>query len=498
MRGKIGPMARFAPFLVLLALLPAACEGERPPERLRVRVAAALEEPARAAADDFRAATGIEFELSAAGSQELAAELAEPDAADLYLFDDEEFAFDARNAGDAREVIHIAQLRPVLCVPAGSPHAEFELFDLEREELRVGIPDPETCGLGLHVRTALRYIGAWHHVRQTADLVARTEPELLDALASGELDVAVLWDATVRRDERVERIVELKLEGHVRRATIAVRAHPHHARDALAFARWLRSSDRGRPRWEEAAVTVLPGGDPFALRPEATLFVASRWREAVEPPLVAWSEREGADLELVAGSDAELAARAATERPTGLLLYDDRRLARAGDAYRDAEHVSSDPLALVVYGMNPEGVASLEDLALPGLSVALLARESGDRATLAWEALEAAGVADAVAASPGLVVGDDAGALTEAVRAKELDAVLLHGTLAVPPTMQSDVIRLRHPRFELHQVFALRDEQDLPELAQRMRDALRHPGTHERFFHLGYRWQSRNEEPLER
>ena len=141
--------------------------------------------------------------------------------------------------------------------------------------------------------------------------------------------------------------------------------------------------------------------------------------------------------------------------------------------------------------MNPEGVVTLADLALEGLEVGVLARESGELGTFIWAALDEAGVADALSGSTGLTTNVDPLPLVEAVRRKQLDVALVYGTQAGAPTMRNDVNPLLHPQFELRQSLALRANQAFPELAGRLRDSLRNPDVHETFFHLGYRWQPR-------
>lgn len=489
--APLAAVVRAVAWLALLLAVPTGCGDPAPPPRLVVRCPETCADAVRRLAAEFSAETGVELEVGTAPSMLLAAELDAPRAADLYVFDDEQFAFRARERRLVREVLHLAVLRPVLAAPAGNPAEISELADLARSDLRVGVPDPERCGLGLHVRTSARYIGAWHAVSEHVDLMAASEPQLADALAANELDVAVLWDATTTRRDDVVRVEELKLEGHARRLTAAVRRDAPHVTDALRFARWMRSSDRGAPVWTEAGFTVIEGGDAFTFAPELDLFVAGRLRPAVEDALADWGRREGATLSIEWGADHEIAPRAKDERPHGLLLFDDRALDYAGEAYRDHEWISSDPLVLVVYGMNPEGVVRLEDLALEHLRVGVLDRESGELGRLAWEALERVGVDAALRGSDRLTTGDDSAALSLAVQRKELDVAVLHGTLAGPPTMRSDVIQLEQPASELHQCFALRDEQEYPELAQRMRDGLRNEVTNEHFFHLGYRWRPR-------
>jgi len=472
--------------------LGTACDDARISRELQVRCAASFEEPLRRLAEEYVVETGISLELGFGPSLDLAQELRSESPADIYVFDDEELAFAARKDELVREVIHLAVLRPVLAVPAGNPAEISELADIAREELRVGIPDPEHCGLGLHVRTSARYIGAWHQTRDLADRVTTTESELAAALAGGELDVAVVWDATARRTPGIERIEELKLEGHARRMTLAVTTGATHVSDALSFARWLRSADRGRPVFEENGFVCVEGGDDFVRTPELRVFLSQGLRAAAEPALTEWSRREGAQLELVTLEGEALVTRAVTEHPHALFLFDDRLFANAGPDYDDREIISSDPLTLVVYGMNPEGVESLADLAFEGLRVGLLARESSERGALAWEEIDRQGIGAALRASSTLVVADEPQVLLAAVRRKELDAVLLHGTVAGAPTMRNDVIALVHPRAELQQSFALRADQEYPELARRLRDSLRTRETNERFFHLGFRWRPRD------
>lgn len=476
---------------IALSCTAVGCGDAHEARELRVRAAASFEEPLRQLADQFHAETGIPLEVSVGPSLDLAQELDGERAADLYLFDDEELAFAARKRDTVREVLHLAVLRPVLVAPAGNPARISELADLARADLRVGIPDPEHCGLGLHVRTSARFIGAWHETRERADLVASTEARLAAAVAAGEVDVAVLWDATANRNPAIERIEELKLEGHARRMTLAVSTRAPHVADAMRFARWLRSSDRGRPVWESHGFTCIEGGDAFVRDPELRVFVAERLQAAAEPALLEWSRREGAGLELVRLDDDALARKADDEQPHALLLFDDRRFEAAGPDFDDREILSSDPLCLVVYGMNPEGVESLSDLTLDGLRVGLLARDSGECGALAWDELERQGLARALRESAGLVTAAAPEPLLDAVRRKELDVALLHGTLAGAPTMRNDVIQLLHPAAELQQSFALRSDQAHPELAARLRDALRTRETNERFFHLGFRWRPR-------
>jgi molybdate transport system substrate-binding protein len=195
-------MTRSLPRRTLLAAcfiaLAAACgrnAGSRARTVVRVFAAASLTAPFQAIAAAFeRAHAGQVVELHFAGTPQLALQIREGAAADVFAAADQPNMQKVVDAGEVDGApVEFARNRLAIAVPAANPRRLGRLSDLGRADLKVALCGPDVPA-GRYAREALRKAGVT--VRSVSD-----EPSvkaLVSKVQLGELDAAIVFvtDAT--------------------------------------------------------------------------------------------------------------------------------------------------------------------------------------------------------------------------------------------------------------------------------------------------------------
>lgn len=147
---------------------------------------------------DFTAQTGIPVQVAYAGSGCLLSMLTFARSGDLYMPGEQEYADQARQSGFLDAAPPVAYFVAVVMVPKGNPKNIHTLADLARNDVRVGIGNPDSVACGLVARKVLEKAGLWDQVY--ANVTAQgactaTAMELSNALVLHALDAVINWDA---------------------------------------------------------------------------------------------------------------------------------------------------------------------------------------------------------------------------------------------------------------------------------------------------------------
>lgn len=233
---------RLAALLVVAAALaPAACGGDAGAGRPRLVVSAAASlkpafEPyaARFASADVR--------LSFAGSDELAAQIRQGAAPDVYAAADTRLPAVLHAEGLVDAPVTFAANRLVVAVPAGSAKVR-SLADLGRPGVTIAAGAP-SVPVGAYTRTLLRRLGGEERRRILAN-VRSNEPDVagvVGKLVHGAVDAGFVYVTDVRAARGRLDAIELpaRLRPDVAYAAAVVRAAPR-PRVARAFLQGLRS-----------------------------------------------------------------------------------------------------------------------------------------------------------------------------------------------------------------------------------------------------------------
>ena len=268
--------------LVLILWILAATPTVSGSEPLRLYCAAGLKPAVEPAVSAFTRETGIPLEIQYGGSGTLLAQFEiDPSAVDLYLAADEEYLDIARRKGLVREILPLAQMRPVIAVLAGNPLGINTIDDLSRNDLRVAIANPDAAAIGRTTRSVLEQSGDWETLRSNVRVFKPTVNDLANDLKIGAVDAAVTWDATVQQYPELDMVRVDIFQSAAKTISIGVAEKTSNSRAALAFARFLASSDHGMTHFHEWGYQPLPG-EPYSSNPQLLLFAGTMFNQAIE------------------------------------------------------------------------------------------------------------------------------------------------------------------------------------------------------------------------
>lgn len=152
---------------------------------------------AESAMDAFTAAhPGVVIEASYAGSGCLLSQLTFAKRGDLYMPGEDFYLNQAMERGFISESELVGYFEPVILVAEGNPLGIQGVQDLLRDDVKVGIGEPEMAAVGRTTRDLLQAAGMYDQVAARVAMHAGTVPELGNSVQLGSLDAAVVWNVT--------------------------------------------------------------------------------------------------------------------------------------------------------------------------------------------------------------------------------------------------------------------------------------------------------------
>jgi len=401
--------------LLSAALVLVACVGVLSFDRgrataggtaIELACAAGLREPAEQVVAEYRSETGRDVLLQFGGTQSLISQIVIGRRGDLLLAADDAVLTTLAEAGLLAETLPIGDQRAALVVAKGNPKQITGLADLDRAGVRAAFGNPEQSAIGAVTRQALEAAGAWAGAERAVrdrGVFLPTVAEVVNAVKVGAADVAVVWHANVAADAAIEPLPCPQLDAVAARMVVAVLTSARSPTDALRFARYLTARDRGLRAFAAARYDVI-AGDPWAERPELTFYCGAVNRRAVEPLVAAFAAREGVRVNTVYNGCGILTGqmRAIAEWqqgrgfPDAYMACDRFYLDEVGGLFQEDVDISETEVVIAVRKGNPKGIASLSDLARPGLRLAVGQPKQCTIGVLTRQLLQARGLLDAV------------------------------------------------------------------------------------------------------
>lgn len=344
----------------------------------------------------YEADTGQPVQFDYGDSGALLIKIEQARRGDLYVCHDP-FAGAALAKGLAEQVWTMASLTPTIAVPKGNPKGIKGLRDLARPGLRLGLTDEKYSTLG-HLNPVM-FDKAGIRKEIEANVVTRTRMggEVANAVALGNLDATIVWDAVahLRRDKLDAVPIEpaFLLQPGVDavttptfgvvdmgciKVTVTTLKCSKRLEAATAFAQYL-ASPKAREVFAAFGFSPAPGAAPPAADAARTgnalhLYCGAGIRPPVAEAIEAFEKQTGVSVRCdYAGSGT---------------LLSNIRAARRGDLYLPGESEYVDraqelglvasrrdvcywvPVILVAKG-NPKAIQSLADLAKPGIRLGL-------------------------------------------------------------------------------------------------------------------------------
>lgn len=488
----LGSLGLAALLIFLLAWKPAPATGKRhsstPLPPLLVYCAAALKPAVEKAAHEFEAETGRRVQIQFGGSGTLLSNLRIAKQGDLFIAADDFYLQAARSNQLVAETIPLARMSPVLAVAKGNPKQIRNLEDLERGDVRLALPNPETAAIGRLARERLMAQGRWQSLSSRAVALKPTVNDLANDLKLGSADAAIVWDATVRQYPELEAVPGEFLGSVESEISASVLAFSLQPAEALQLARFLGSPQRGVPHFERFGFRGVEG-DAWAVRPEIVVYSGGVNRLAIEETLRRFEQREGVSISRVYNGCGLLTAQIrAGQKPDAYVACDVSFLQPVAGQFHAGLELAETRMVIAVKPGNPMGLKTLSDLARPGLKLGLAHEEQSALGALSLRVLREQHLADAVASNV-VVRTPTADLLINQLRAGALDAALVYEANAKPAAAHVDFFVVDWPSAFAIQPVAVGRHTAYPRLMARLVQALASPESQDRFVAQGFKWR---------
>lgn len=477
-----------AALLVLAIMQFTSCSRETKTAPLVVFCAAGLKAPVEAIAKDYEAKYHQVVSLQYGGSQTLLAGLQVTQSGDLFIPADDSFIDLAKAQQLIATNVPLAQMKPVLVVAKGNPKNLHGIADLQREGLRLVLPNADATATGKLVRDALP--SAWAGLASRAVAVTATVNEVGTAMKTGSADAGFIWDSMLPQYPELEALAIPELSSLHANVSVALLNASKQSSAAMKFARYLASRDRGLPVFKKNGFEVV-AGDPWAEVPELMLYAGSMLRPAIETTLVEFEQREGVRVTRVYNGCGILVAQMkAGSKPDAYFACDSEFMSQVQDDFAPADTISENELVILVQKGNPKGIADLRDLTKPGIRVGVGHEKQCAMGWITQRTLTEGGIKDEVMKN--VTVQTPTGdMLVNQMQTGSLDAAVTYVSNAVGAGDKLDAVRIQGIKCSVaSQPFAVAKNVQFKQLAERLHEALRSAKSKDTFEGEGFQWKA--------
>ncbi|NOZ39570.1 MAG: molybdate ABC transporter substrate-binding protein [Planctomycetes bacterium] len=461
--------------------------------------AVGMRKPVEEIAKSYEKEYGVRVELQFGGSNTLLNQLEVSKIGDLYLAADQSYLDLASEKGLTVEQIELAHIRPVILVKKGNPKSIVTLKDLLRDDVTVVLGDPERAAIGKTTRKLVDDAGLWSQLEAQVRKRGAFMPTVTEAatavLVGSSADASIVWDATASQYAALEAVRVPELDSGEANITVGIIATSDHPTDALRFARYLTSRDRGLPRFKEHGFRIT-SGDLWAERPKLTIYSGGVNRLAIDDQIDAFAAREGVEINrLYQGCGLLVSQMKSIREGTRSDLFPDMYIS-CDASYHDLVsplfqtpiRATSTDMVILVQPKNPYKIQTLADLTQSGLRVGLANPEESALGGLSRTLLKAEGVYEQVMKNC-VVQTPTADLLVNAMKAGGLDAAIVYRVNCTKVKDEMPVIPIDHPKSIAVQTYAIAQETSFPKLSERLFKYLLRAEQQQRFEKLGFRLQ---------
>lgn len=250
-----------------LMLRPDAIGDSRLPLSVRIYCASGVATPVGEIADAYNDEQGTQIEIvRTGGSGELAGQIKAEfatglvEGADLFISADEHLMNKAQTEQIIDQQFRLAGQKPVIAVAADDDLRIPDLGSLVNQpKLRYGIAS-ERAAIGRLTRMIAKQQGWLSELESAKTIDAENVMTLAQALVTGSLDAAIVWDATVTQINREKQLLKIVTfldanSDHPSGIVIGVTSKSSHPQLSSRFAIHLRDSEYSRQVFEEYGYT---------------------------------------------------------------------------------------------------------------------------------------------------------------------------------------------------------------------------------------------------
>ncbi len=252
-------MRRLPIAMAALVLLAGCKQPAGGPTRLRLFCGAGIREPVADLIDRFEAAHDARIEPDYGGSNILLTRIKEGGRGDLYIPGDREYVRQAEAQGLIESAVDACYFVPVILVEKGNHKGIESVADFARDDVRIGLGNPEACAIGKKSAAIIEKAGITDEdIEPNVVFHSLTVNELGVQIQTGKIDACIVWDAIARSFADAGDMVEIPVGENVistvQVAVLKTAAQPELAREFQQFA----VSDAGRDVFAQHEYTVDP------------------------------------------------------------------------------------------------------------------------------------------------------------------------------------------------------------------------------------------------
>ena len=244
---------------VCLFLLLREGDDEQEGEMIEVHCAAGLRKPVEEVARMYEAEYGVKVMLNYGGSGQLYGGL-KIRGGDVYIPADASYTRKGIEERVIIESIPLCYLTAGIVVPKGNPKGIKDLADLTRNDVKVAIAD-KSAAVGVFTHEVLQQADILDAIEKESVSKFPTVNEVATQVKLSVVDAGIIWDALMSQYENdIEFIHVPEFDAKRKRATAGVIKSSKKATEALRFAHYLSSKDKGAKIFQKHGYEALDGG----------------------------------------------------------------------------------------------------------------------------------------------------------------------------------------------------------------------------------------------
>lgn len=434
-------------FFLSLGLRPDAAREDELDQTVSIYCAAGLARPVADVLEQFNDEFGTDLKIArTGGSGQLAGQIRTEaltgvqQGADLYITADEMLLEKARQEGTVAEIFDLALQRPVVAVRADGSIQENSFRKIvENKKLKIGITSSRAA-VGKLTRKIAERDGFLDELNSSRVTDFENVMTLAQALVTGSIDVAVVWDTTIAQVNRnSETKDQLRIlctadpADHLRsNIAIGVIASTDNPTLCLKLARYLTAPEKSQKIFESYGFSFL-SGDAWAEIPEIDLYCGSMFTPVIEKAVREFARREGINLYPKWEGCGKLVARMKSfadqnDFPDAYFACDRMFLEKVHQHFRVPTTVSRNEIVIAIRNDLADAVHGPDDLTAEGIRVGICDPEQSALGTLTRLLLENepySGVYEKIRAKASVTV-DVGPTLVSQLQAGGLDAIIVY------------------------------------------------------------------------